>query len=135
MRITSTDANSWFEVEQHGDEDYRSFVVRASVNLGHGRFSGENIDVHFSLLRQFTADLDRFILDRQLRPSLAGTYGSSLTFWKGKTLNDVLFSFVIGDAFCGYSVTSEYKIEGTFQLDQETLHSLVVFFKGCHADA
>jgi hypothetical protein len=74
-------------------------------------------------------------LDRQLRPSLKGTYGSSLTFWKGKALNDVLFSFVIGDAFCGYSVTSEYKVEGTFQIDPETLNSLVVFFKGCHAGA
>jgi len=130
MRIISSDAHCSFEVSRETVGDYSSFSVSGSVDIGHGRFSGENRDVHFLNLEQFVACLDSYILDRSLMPTLNGTYDTNVKIWTpGGHRSTVMLTFAIGDAYAGTPVTAKYRLEGEFEIDQEMLNALLENFR------
>ncbi len=128
MRITSSDFKSWISIEQHGDEQYSSFKVKAFVDIEHGSFSGENTDVQFLNIKVFIIELDEFILNRTLHPKLEGTYNSFIEFYKATNNNAILVNFSIGDAYSGYSEIASYSIKGTFEIDPEYINIILQDF-------
>ena len=121
MRIISSDARCAVEIARDTQGDYSSVSISRSVELGHGRFSGENQDVHFLNLAEFVACLDAYILNRSLRPTLAGTYDTAVKVWTPDARrNVVMLSFAIGDAYAGTPVTANYRLVGEFEIDRES---------------
>ena len=138
MRLTSANSLSWVEVSPSGDEHYSSFSVACAVDIGHGRFAGENVDVHLFDLPGFAEDLDRFVLDRNIRPRLEGTYGTFIEVWRPPdTVNEVRVSLAIGDAYAGSAAAGgcEFKLEGSFPIDQGHLNPLAAGFRSLAAGA
>ena len=130
MRIISSDARCAVEIARDTQGDYSSVSISRSVELGHGRFSGENQDVHFLNLAEFVACLDAYILNRSLRPTLAGTYDTAVKVWTPDARrNVVMLSFAIGDAYAGTPVTANYRLVGEFEIDQDMLNVLLEGFR------
>jgi hypothetical protein len=129
MRIISSNARCSVEIEHDAQDNYASFSISGLVDLGHGRFSGENQDVHFLNLATFVAQLDAYILNRSLRPTLEGTYDTKVIVWTPEAhRNVVMLSFSIGDADAG-APTTNYRFEGSFAIDQDMLSRLLVDFR------
>jgi hypothetical protein len=121
MRIISSNARCSVEIERDTQDNYESFSISGWVDLGHGRFSGENQDVHFLNLATFVAQLDAYILNRSLRPTLEGTYDTKVIVWTPEAHRSVvMLSFAIGDAHAG-APTTNYRFEGAFEIDQDML--------------
>ena len=128
MLIKSIDSQSWIEIERSLlEQEYSCFSIACKVDIGHGQFTAKNTDVHFVNLKQFVDDLDHFILDRNLSPILEGTYGTSLKFYSPSSCS-LMVSFTIGDAYCGYIETVDFKTSGTFEIEQEYLGNLLSWF-------
>lgn len=122
MKIVSVDSNTWVSVERHEDPGgYASFAVEAQVDIGHGQFRAWNADVQFLNLGNFTAELDRFVLDRRLVPRLEGTYDTFLAFCASGTA--VYLDFRVGDAFCGRK-TVDFRLAGAFEIDPGCLTAI-----------
>jgi hypothetical protein len=134
MHIMSSDRKSWIEVLREGDQDYSSFSISCSVEIGSGRFSGTNVDVHFFNLPEFVQTIDQFIMERSLQPVLEGTYGTYIKLWQPGKRNAVMLNFAIGNVFCGWPTTATFKVEGAFPIDQEILNSLVEGFRALLVD-
>lgn len=134
MKIDSIDRKSWVEVTFEELDGYSSFIFSANIDIGHGQFSGKNIDVQFLNISSFIAELDSFILNRRKRPILEGTYGSYISFEASK-INSVMLKFCIGDAYSGYSGNAEYGLNGAFEIDQGQLESLLSNFRVLESNA
>jgi hypothetical protein len=135
MRINSDDGKSWLEIELGDDDDYPTFTLRTFVEIGHGRFSGENGDVCFLNMAEFSDDLDRFILDRSIVPQLLGSNDSCVKISQGRTLETILCNFTLGDA-CWYSTKTvfDYRLSGTIAIRQEDLNGIVAFCRNPRLD-
>ena len=125
MKIESTDSKSKIEIIRTGDEGYSSFEVSVNIDIGHGFFSGCNTDLIFLNLSNFIDEIDAFILNRNISPKLNGTYDSFIQLIKDKRTSAILVKFKIGDAYCGYSDTIQYSIEGGFEINQELLSTIL----------
>jgi hypothetical protein len=135
MRISSSDGKAWIEIRRNEDDDLPSFSFCGAVNIGYGSFTASNISLTFLNLSEFAEALDVFISQRDLQPFLEGTYGSYLRVWQPRSKNEVMLSFCIGDAFCGWVSTSEFKLQGEFPIEQEMLNSLVLALRSMARDA
>jgi len=129
MHISSSDGKAWIEVRRNEEDNFPSFAFSGAVNIGHGSFAASNSSLAFLNLGDFAEMLDKFILERDLQPCLEGTYESYLKVWRPSGKNEVMLSFCIGDAFSGWVGTSEFKLQGEFPIEQETLNSLVSAFR------
>ena len=105
MKILSSDSRQWIEVKRLVDNDYTAYELGASIDIGHGLFSGKNNDIQFLNLNEFIENLDSFILYRELIPRLEGTYESYIEFYRPKSKNSIMVNFCVGDAYAGYSET------------------------------
>jgi len=127
IRITSKDGGSWLSIQRSDDgEGYSGYLLEASVEIGHGRFSATNIDVQLLDPGAFAKALGRFVTDRDLRPELEGTYESRLRLVGGG--GKVFVEFAVGDAFCA-DRTHEYLFSGSFDLDPSCLPELARAFE------
>ncbi|MFN7141149.1 MAG: hypothetical protein ACK4UN_17610 [Limisphaerales bacterium] len=129
MRISSSDGKAWIEISRNDENDFPSFAFACAINIGHGNFAASNSSLTFLNLAEFAEALDKFILQRDIKPSLEGTYDSYLKVWRPNGKNEVMLSFCVGDAFCGWPGTSEFKLHGEFPIEQEALNSLVSGFR------
>jgi hypothetical protein len=129
MKIISIDRKSWIEVKQHNDGSYSSFEVEVSIDIGHGFFSGKNIDIQFLNINTFIEELDSFILNRERTPRLEGTYDSFIEFSCPNNKRSLIVNFAVGDAYAGYSKTADYNLKGGFDVDQEYLQEVLGNFK------
>ena len=128
MRISSADSkNSWIEIQRNEDDDFSSFLFRVAIDIGHGNFSACNNSLNFLNLRGFAEEVDQFVLRRDIQPFLEGTYDSYLRLRQTNN-NEVLISFCIGDAFCGWENTAEFKLQGEFPIEQDILTTLASAF-------
>lgn len=132
MRLQSADGKSCIEIVRNAEGVHSSFTVRSEIEIGHGSFTAENGDVHFLELATFAEALDHFIMERDLSPQLEGTYGTYIKVSKARDMNSVVLAFAIGDAYCGFPVTSVFKLEGSFVIEQEDLNALVDGFRSLH---
>jgi hypothetical protein len=126
MRITSIDKKVWLDISRNGDHVHSSFSVESLVDIGHGKFDAKNGDIHFLNFEEFVKNFDAFILNRKLTPQLNGPE-TEIKF--SNMQNAVMVSFVIGDAFSGYSTTVRFKTEGAFEINAEHLNDLLSSFK------
>jgi hypothetical protein len=127
MRISSTDSKSWIEIQRNKDDDFPSFQFRAAIDIEHGTFSACNSSLAFLNLRKFAEEVDQFILHRELRPFLEGTYESYLKLRQTDS-NEILITFCIGDTFCGCKSTDEFRLHGSFPIEQDILTTLASEF-------
>lgn len=128
MRIVSIDKNSWITLERNSDEGHSTFKFEASVELNYDSFNAKNIDMHFLNFQDFLADYNAFITDRNLIPSLNGTYDSYIKF-EGRRNNSIFLCFNLGSAFAGYSETAYYFLKGEFEVSSEYLNNYYEEFK------
>jgi hypothetical protein len=135
MRISSTDRKAWLELSRNEAEPHASFAIECSVEIAHGSFRARNGDVHFFNLEEFAKALDAFVLDRALTPRLEGTYDTRVEFSRPRSKNAVMLSFVIGDAYCGYAATVDYRTAGEFEIGAEYLNDVVAAFRELSRDA
>jgi hypothetical protein len=135
MRIGSTDGKVWLELTRNQAEPHASFAIECSVDVAHGSFRARNSDVHFFNLEEFAKALDAFVLDRTLTPRLEGTYDTRVELSRPRSKNAVMLSFVIGDAYCGYAATVDYRTAGEFEIGAEYLNDVVAAFRELSRDA
>ena len=135
MRITSDDGKSWLEIELEDDDDYPPFTLRTVVELWHGRFSGENSDIRFLNMSEFSDELDRFILDRSIVSQLVGSDDSCIKISQGRTLDSILCNFTLGDT-CWHSTKTrfDYQLSGTIAIHQEDLNRIFAFCRNPRPD-
>ena len=78
MDIYSIDQKSWFKVEQILDEvtQYSSFLFEVYIDLGHSIFHSKNSDIQIFDINSFADELNEFLLNRNVKPKLEGTYDS-----------------------------------------------------------
>ena len=76
-------------------------------------------------IAKFAETLDRFVTDRNLTPSLEGTYDSHLTFRAAGS--QVILELLIGDRISGDQTS--YGINGAFEIDQSYLNGYVTDFR------
>lgn len=129
LRIECHDSRSRIEIQRCGDAAYSWFELHCTVDIGHGRFSGSNVDIQFLNASAFLAELERFSLDRNLTPQLDGTYSSFLIFWRPSGSDDVMLSFSVGDAYSLGPVTSEFNLTGSLRLPQGVLDAMIADFR------
>ena len=128
MKVNSIDNKNWISIESKDEQPYLSFVFEASVNIEHGSYTGKNIDLHFLNFGAFVKELDAFITNRKLSPTLNGTYDSYIKFESRKN-NSVFVFFNIGNAFAGYSETVGFSLSGEFEINTEYLNQIYDEFK------
>jgi hypothetical protein len=129
LRIESPDRKSWLELRPWCDDSgcYNACEFEVAIDYGHGRFHGQNSDVQFLDLYQFAADLERFITERSLQPTLMGTYDSILQFRSWGT--EVGLAFCLGNTYCGGLFgTEDTRLRASFCIDSEYLNSIAAFF-------
>ncbi len=129
MKIISIDGNQSIEIIMYHDQYYTSFSMNVSVDIKHGRFTGENIDLQFLNLHTFVRTLEMFIMDKKVIPKLEGTYDSFIEFVQIPNGN-ILLNFTIGDAYCGYSNTVDYSLSGSFEFSPKALNQILDACKG-----
>lgn len=129
LRIDCHDSRSRIEIQRCGDAGYSWFELHCTVDIGHGRFSGSNVDIQFLNAGQFLVELDRFARDRNLTPQLDGTYSSFLIFWSPAGSDEVMLSFSVGDAYSLGPVTSEFSLTGSLRLPQGVLDAMIADFR------
>ncbi len=129
MKIVSIDSNQSVEIITYQDQYYTSFSMNVSVDIKHGKFTGENIDLQFLNLQTFVQTLEMFITDKTVIPKLEGIYDSFIEFVQIPNGN-ILLNFTIGDAYCGYSNTVDYSLSGSFEFSPNTLNQILDDCKG-----
>lgn len=129
LRIDCPESRSRVEILRCSDASYSWFELHCTVDIGHGRFSGSNVDIQFLNVGAFMDAIDRFAHDRSLTAQLDGTYGSFLIFWCPGGSDDVMLSFSVGDAYSLGPVTSEYNLTGSFRLPQGVLGAMIADFR------
>lgn len=126
MKIYSIDRKSWISITTWVDEhQYRGTTIEASVELGLSRFHGKNIDIHLLSTKEFLAELDRFILDRDVRPRLEGTYESFIEFYGDAS--HIFLNFRIGDLECGKH-NQAFSLCAGFEIDQDQIQGILASF-------
>ena len=118
MKIKSIDNQSWIELTQNPDDDWLSFCMTVSIDLGHSVFTGSNFNLCLLNLTKFFEDFSKFILDRQLTPKLEGTYNSYLSFSYQNEV--VIVRFSLGDCFSG-TIPIDYAMTGGFEITEASL--------------
>lgn len=129
MKIKSTDKKQWIEIEQSLDVDWPSYEFGASINIGHSSFSGKNSDMCFLNLREFINTLDSFVLNRELKPKLEGTYDCFVEFYRPGNKNSIMINYCVGSVYVGYSETANYGLNGSFEFSAEYLNDVLEEFK------
>ena len=128
MRITSTDGKAWVEITP--GKNALSFNIECMVNDEQNTFHGKNADLYLQNIDEFATDLDKFILDRNLRPQLAGVYGPCLEFYRSKTnATAVMVRFIVVDDSSAYAENVEFKTTGAFEINAEFLNEYVSGFE------
>lgn len=135
MKILSSDSKQWIEVKRFVDDDYSSYELGVSIDVGHGHFTGRNKDIQFLNLKEFIENLDSFILSRELKPRLEGTYDSFVEFYSPKNKNSIMVNFCVGDAYAGYPETAMYGLKGSFEFNVEYLNDVLEKFKAFEENA
>lgn len=127
MKITSVDNICSVTLEHKGDTSgYSGFQMEVHVDIRHGQFDAKNTDVQFLNLEWFVSEFDRFILDRNHRPRLEGTYDTCIAFSTSGTA--VMLQYRLGDAFCGRKTAYFYQ-SGEFEVEQENLLQYLTGFQ------
>ncbi len=127
MKINSHDRKNWIKIDAIPENDWPSFLVEISIDIGHGKFQALNHDVSFARVKEFAAELNQFVLKRELSPTLTGTYDTIIRFRsEGRA---VWVEFAVGDAYEGYSRSQAYALTGGFEIEEGALVSLVEAFQ------
>lgn len=128
MRITSIDSKAWVEIVP-GNSEF-SFSIECMADRGQSLFHGRNADFHFLNIEEFVSNLNTFILDRSISPTLNGTYGPCLAFYRSKKQTTaVMVHFSVGDDSSAYSENVEFKTTVTFEIDGEFLNEYLRGFR------
>ena len=128
MRITSTDSKAWVEITP--GKSSLSFTIECMVIGGESTLHGKNADLYLQNIEAFATDLDKFILDRNLRPQLNGVYGPCLEFYRSKTnATAVMVRFIVVDDSSAYAENVEFKTTGAFEINAEFLNEYVSGFE------
>lgn len=110
--------------DQHQGE--LCFEISMTVTGQTGTWSGTNREMVFFNQTTFLADLDRFILDRSLRPTLTGDDDLKLEFYRlEESRNHVWLGFSFGDCPHHASVS----LRGAFEIDQSDLLRILDDFR------
>lgn len=118
MKIEAIDGKCWIEIVSVPEHDWPSFRIDACVDIGHCAFRATNSDVALLRLAEFAAQLDAFVLDRQVAPLLEGTYDTEIRFRAdGRT---VAVAFRIG----GQAGRQAHALTGGFEIAEGALLSL-----------
>lgn len=118
MRIEAIDGKSWIEIVRVPANDWPSFCINASVDIGHAAFSATNPDVALLRLPEFAARLDAFVLDRKVAPVLEGAYDTEIRFRAdGRTIS---VAYRIG----GATARQAHALTGGFEVAEGALLSL-----------
>jgi hypothetical protein len=129
MKIKSHDDKQWIEIEQSLDVGYPSYKFQVSIDIGHNLFTGENNDMYFLNLEEFIGNLDSFILNREIKPKLEGTYNCFVEFYRPGNKNIIMVSFYVGSTYAGFSDTASYGLKGCFEFNAEYLNEVLEGFK------
>ncbi len=126
MKIISANKKCCLSITPQGDgAGYSSFEIEVLITLGCSSFHTKHSDMQLLRIAQFAENLDRFVTDRSLTPSLEGIYDSHLTF---RTAGPhVKLEFLIGDRITGDPTC--YGINGAFEIDQSYLNEYVAGFR------
>ncbi|MDB6076078.1 MAG: hypothetical protein JWO89_3718 [Verrucomicrobiaceae bacterium] len=130
LRLVSRDSRSWFEICPWSDDGaFTALRLEAQIDVGGSRFTALNRSVIPLNLAEFPPAIDRFIMDRSVRPSLDGTDDSFFRLTTRSPLQ-VCCHFSIGDTYCGGPGPHEtYRLTGTFEIDQDRLHQIHEYFR------
>ncbi len=128
MKIYAKDKRSWIEIEHYGDENYSSFTFEVFIDIGHGKFHGKNIDVHFLNVDSFIQKLECFKTDKTIVAMLTGTYDNKIWFY-APIQNSIMIGFSLGDTSVGDIKTIDYKISGSIEITPNLLDRIIEEFK------
>lgn len=126
MEIHSTDEKFTLAIlpAMHWNEN--CFEISVTVKGQTGDWSGSNREMVFFNEAAFLADLDRFILDRSLRPTLTGDYDLKIEFFRPEEArNHVFLGFSFGDSPHAAPVS----LRGAFEIDQSDLLRILDDFR------
>lgn len=80
MKINSHDRKNWIKIDAIPQNTGHRFV-EISIDIGHLQIPGLlNHDVSFARVEEFAAELNQFVLKRELSPTLTGTYDTIIRF-------------------------------------------------------
>lgn len=125
MKIPSSNNKSYISIEffDDGTDDYISYVLEIVSDIEHSFFKGSNSDIHFLNMPEFIDQLDSFVLNRNVRPKLEGTYDSYLSFIGSGNVVEV--NYCIGSQN-DHQIFSQ---KGGFEISQEHLSSILTDLK------
>ena len=128
MKIQSSIGNSFIEFDDYSYDGGLYFIVKAKLE----NFTGENNDIAPLNVVEFVRDLDAFIMDRSLNPTLKGSDGFELSL---KSYNSAGHPWV-SVKVCDYGARdNEYNheplicLQGEFEINHEYLNAYLEYFR------